>query len=74
VDIKVMKLIVLSLTAAVAVTVPGPAKAVLKLSGFMPGGLELTGANENYPPFRQTGARPSVRVVATARPFSVRAR
>jgi hypothetical protein len=70
-----MKLIVLSLTAAAAVTVPNAVShAGVQLNGFTPHRLDLTGANENYGTFRQTGARASVRVVATASPFSAGAR
>ena len=69
-----MKLIVLSLTAAAAVTVPNATCSGVQLNGFTPGGLELTAANQDHPILRQTGARASVRVVATAGPFSVGAR
>jgi hypothetical protein len=70
-----MKLIVLSLTAAAAVTVPSlSSRTGVQLNGFTPGGLELTAANQNHWNFRKTGARASVRVVATASPFSVGAR
>lgn len=70
-----MKLIVLSLTAAAAVTVPNAASRTgVQLNGFAPSRLDLSGANENYANFRQTGARASVRVVATASPFSAGAR
>ena len=73
-----MKLIVLSLTAAAAVTVPNTLRTGVPLNGFTPGGLEQTAANQDHPTFRQTGrqtgARASVRVVATAGPFSVGAR
>ena len=69
-----MKLIVLSLTAAAAVTVPNASRTGLELNGFTPGGLELAAANQDYPATGQTGARASVRIVATARPFSVGAR
>jgi hypothetical protein len=69
-----MKLIVLSLTAAAAVTVPTAARRGVLLNGFTPARLDLTGANQNHGSFRQPGARASVRVVATARPFSVGAR
>jgi hypothetical protein len=69
-----MKLIVLSLTAAAAVTVPSSEHTGVVLNGFTPGGLELTAVNQDHPTFRQTGARASVRVVATTRPFSVGAR
>ena len=69
-----MKLIVLSLTAAAAVTVPNTVRTGVQLNGFTPGGMELVAANQDYSAIRQTGARASVRIVATARPFSVGAR